>query len=127
MASDESEWLAVGIDYSQLPLSKGEPRVVAKKRREKADARDERACREIVRARDKGRCRIPNCHERERVEMHHVIYRSQSKRQKWNPANNCLLCKTHHDLRHAGVIHIAGNADEELIVTGDVDRLRFRL
>jgi hypothetical protein len=27
----------------------------------------------------------------------------------------------------AGVIHIAGNADDEIIVTGDVDRLRFRL
>lgn len=43
------------------------------------------------------------------------------------PANLVSLCHEHHQLRHAGVIHISGNADDEIIVTGDVDRLRFRL
>jgi len=41
--------------------------------------------------------------------------------------NNCLICTGHHALRHAGKIQIQGNADEELIITGDVDALRFRL
>lgn len=116
----------MAINYSGLPWAKPEPRIVTKKRKAKIDARDERACREIVRARDKGRCRVPNCNERE-VDMHHVIYRSQSKRMQWRPENNCLLCRGHHQLLHAGVIHISGNADEELVITGDVDRLRFRL
>jgi hypothetical protein len=33
----------------------------------------------------------------------------------------------HHQLEHAGVISISGNGDEEIIITGDVDALRFRL
>jgi 5-methylcytosine-specific restriction endonuclease McrA len=116
----------MAIDYSVLPLSKGTPRCVTKRREEKEAARDERACREIVRRRDKGRCRVPNCNERD-VEMHHVIPRSRSRRLKWAASNNCLLCKDHHDLRHAGVIQITGDANDELIITGDIDRLRFRL
>lgn len=112
----------------QIPgaIPKPEPRCVTKKRRDKVDARDERACREIVRARDKGRCQIPNCNERG-VEAHHIVFRSKSKARRWDPANLVSLCQDHHRLRHAGVIQISGNADMEIIVTGDVDRLRFRL
>lgn len=120
----------MAIDYSVFKdvggQPKPEPRIVTKKRREKEAARDERSCREAVKRRDKGRCRIPNCNGKD-VEMHHIIYRSHSSKHKWNPQNNCLLCHDHHQLRHAGIIHISGNADEELIITGDVDRLRFRI
>lgn len=116
----------MAIDYRGFAIPKPEPRAITKKRAEKLDQRNERACREIVRARDKGRCRIPNCNNRD-CEMHHIIARSRSSRRKWDPANNCLLCRDHHRLRHAGVIHISGNADEELIITGDVNALRFRL
>lgn len=116
----------MSIDYSVLGIPKGEPRILTKKRKQKLDQRDERACREIVRARDKGRCRVPNCNERN-VEMHHIVPRSRSSRHKWNPANNCLLCPSHHGLRHAGKIQISGDADAELIITGDVDLLKFRI
>lgn len=109
-----------------LKFGKPEPRVVTQKRREKVERSNERACREIVKARDQGHCRIPDCRNRD-VEMHHIVYRSKSSKRKWDPANNCLLCREHHQLRHAGVIQIGGNADEELIITGDVDALRFRL
>jgi 5-methylcytosine-specific restriction endonuclease McrA len=102
------------------------PRCVEKKRRQKLDAKDERAAREIVRGRDKGRCRIPNCNNRGE-HLHHIVYRSKSKRLRWDPRNLVSLCVEHHQLEHAGVISIAGNADEEIIVTGDMDALRFRL
>lgn len=108
------------------PQPKPEPRIVAKKRREKNALRDERACREIVRKRDGGRCRIPNCNNRD-VELHHIVYRSRASKRKWHPGNCCLLCRDHHALRHAGIIQIAGDADGELIITGDVDRLKFRI
>ncbi len=119
------------MDYSFLKdvpgaIQKPEPRCVSKARRDKIDAKDERACREIVRKRDKGKCRIPGCLERS-TEAHHIVYRSKSKARRWDPANLVSLCREHHQLRHAGVITISGNADEEIIVTGDVDRLRFRL
>lgn len=116
----------MAIDYSVFAIPKPEPRCVTKKRRDKVDQKDERACREIVRARDKGRCRIPNCNSRSE-HLHHIVYRSKSKRLRWNPANLVSLCADHHRLEHAGVISISGNADEEIVITGDVDRLRFRL
>jgi HNH endonuclease len=107
------------------PCPKPEPRCVVKRRREKVDAKNERAAREITRKRDKGRCRIPDCGERA-SELHHIVARSQSKRRRWDTANLVWLCRDHHRLRHAGVIHISGNADEEIVITGDINALRFR-
>lgn len=125
--SDANLEIRVSDDYYRsCALPKPEPRIVTKKRREKEDAKDERACRWVTRQRDGGHCRIPNCHEKA-AHLHHIIFRSKSKRLKW-ATHNCLwLCVDHHSLLHAGVIHISGNADDEIIVTGDVDRLRFRL
>lgn len=112
--------------YRTCAIPKPEPRCVTKRWREKRDAHDERACREIVRKRDHGKCRIPGCIDRA-TELHHIEYRSRARGRRFDPRNIVSLCADHHDLRHAGVIHISGNADEEIIVTGDVDRLRFRL
>jgi len=112
--------------YRTCAIPKPEPRCVSKKRRDKIDARDERACREIVRKRDGGKCRIPGCIERA-VEAHHIVYRSHSKARRWHPANLVSLCQDHHRLQHSGVIRISGNADDEIIVEGDTDALRFRL
>ena len=112
--------------YRTCAIAKPEPRCVAKRRAQKDDAKDERGARAAVRSRDQGRCRIPNCHERS-VHLHHIVYRSKSKRLRWRTENLVSLCADHHALEHAGVITISGNADEEIIVTGDVDRLRFRL
>lgn len=112
--------------HDEAGIPKPTPRVIQKAQRQKQDAKNERAAREITRARDKGRCRIPGCTEHA-TELHHIVPRSQSRRLKHDTRNLCWLCKSHHALRHAGVIQISGNADEELIVTGDVDRLRFRL
>lgn len=109
-----------------LRFAKPELRASTKKRREKLDAQNERAARAIVRKRDHGHCRIPNCKERSE-HLHHIVYRSRSKSLRWLPANLVSLCADHHALVHGGVIQISGNADEEIIVTGDVDRLRFRL
>lgn len=119
------------MDYSFLKdidgaIEKPEPRVITKRREQKHDAKNERAAREITRARDKGRCRIPNCNERA-MELHHIVGRAQSKRLRHDTRNLVWLCTDHHRLRHAGVIHISGNADEEIIVTGDMDALRFRI
>ncbi len=112
--------------YRTCAIPKPEPRCVTKLRRQKMDDKNERAAREITRKRDKGRCRIPGCSERG-TELHHIVPRSQSRRKRNLTSNLVWLCTDHHRLRHAGVISIDGDADEEIIVTGDVDRLRFRL
>lgn len=118
--------MTLGEYYRTCKIAKPEPRCLTKKRRDKVDAKNERACREIVRRRDHGKCRIPGCIERA-SDAHHIEYRSKSKARRWDPENLVSLCAEHHQLRHAGVIHISGNADEELIVTGDRDLLKFRL
>jgi 5-methylcytosine-specific restriction endonuclease McrA len=116
----------LGDYYRHAPIAKPEARCVTKKRQQKMDAKNERAAREITRKRDHGRCRIPNCHERA-TELHHIVARSQSKRRRWETSNLVWLCREHHQLRHAGEIQISGNADSEIIVTGDINKLRFRL
>jgi len=116
----------LGQFYRSCAIPKPEPRAVTKKRREKLDAKAERAAREIVRARDKGKCRIPGCSERA-VHLHHIVYRSKSKARRWDPSNLVSLCPSHHSLEHAGEITISGDADHEIIVTGNVEALRFRL
>lgn len=106
---------------------KPEPRILAKKRQKLDLSALERECRRMVKARDKGHCVVPGCKSREGVEMHHVVPRSLSKRARWLTSNNCLLCLTHHRLRHAGLITITGNADEELFIAGERKHLEFRL
>ena len=119
------------MDYSWLKeipgaIQKPEPRVIKKARKQKESDKAERACRQIVKARDKGRCRVPNCNNRD-VEMHHITFRSHSRKRKWDPKNNALICKRHHQMRHGGVIDIQGDADGELVITGDINALKFRL
>lgn len=108
------------------PISKGEPRCVTKKRMEKIEAKNERACREITRKRDLGKCRVPGCIDRA-LHLHHIEYRSASSRRKWHTSNCVWLCVDHHRLEHAGEITIRGNADLEIEVTGNLDLLKFRL
>jgi 5-methylcytosine-specific restriction endonuclease McrA len=112
--------------YQECGIPKPEPRCITSKRRAKLDAKAEREARAAVKARDKGRCRIPNCHERA-LHMHHIVYRSQSKKLRWVTSNLVSLCIDHHRLEHAGEIQISGNADEEITVRGNIDALRFRL
>lgn len=109
-----------------LAHPKAEPQVVTKTRRAKTDRHAERICRGIVKRRDKSRCVVPGCAAFGR-HMHHIVYRSKSKALRWATANNCLLCVSHHRLEHAGTITISGDADVEIVVSGDIDRLKFRL
>ncbi len=116
------------MDYTGFGFPKPEPRIVDKKRATKDAHKAERECRIFVKSRDKGRCVVPGCKTpREGIEMHHVIPRSRSRRLKHATSNNCLLCRDHHGLRHAGKIQITGNANGELIIRGDRKWLEFKL
>ena len=114
------------MNYEGLASPKPEPRVIAKLRAKKWDAKNERACREITRKRDHGKCRIPGCKERA-DHWCHIQARSLSRARRYDTANTLWLCADHHRLQHAGEITISGNADVEVFVTGNIDLLRFRL
>lgn len=110
-----------------IGFPKPEPRIVANKRRRLDLAALERECRAAVKRRDKGHCVVPGCKERTNLHLHHIVYRSHSRRMTWLTSNCCLVCPAHHALQHAGKIHISGNADEHLDITGERKYLEFKL
>ena len=113
--------------YRKAAIPKPVPRLIAKKRQEKLDAKNERAARTITRKRDAGKCRIPGCRDAAR-HLHHIVFRSQSKAARWRTSNLVWLCPEHHQMVHHRLIEISGDADRgELVITGDVNVLRFRL
>lgn len=112
--------------YQDCPIPKPEARCVTKRRTEKIEAKNERACREITRKRDLGKCRVPGCIDRA-LHLHHIQYRSASSKRKWATGNCVWLCADHHKLEHAHEIRISGDADGEILVTGNIDLLKFRL
>ena|SRR5262252_4250403 len=114
----------MGIDTSMLKFAKPVPRVVTKRAKRLDVLSQERICREVVRKRDKGRCVVPGCREKS-AHLHHIVYRSRGG--KWRSGNICSLCVGHHALVHAGQIQISGDANDELIITGPKEYLRFKL
>lgn len=116
---------SVFADVGGIPKhAKGDSRAEAKRAKRLDKQQRERECREAVKRRDKGKCVVPGCKERSE-HMHHITYRS--KGGKWRSENICSLCPSHHAMVHAGRIHISGNADDHLTITGDAAALRFRL
>lgn len=116
----------MGIDYGSLAFPKGKLAVEAKREKRLTDESLEDAARKAVRLRDGARCTVPGCREAG-VHLHHIVYRSRSKKLHWATSNLCFLCVAHHRLEHAGRIRVTGNADDELTITGEAKYLRFRL
>lgn len=110
-----------------LAFPKPEPRVIDKRQKRLDLAALERVCRAEVKRRDKSHCVVPGCKERTNLHLHHVVYRSHSRRMTWMTSNCCLVCPAHHALQHAGKISISGNADEHLTITGERKYLEFKL
>lgn len=120
----------MGIDTSDFAFPKASPgklRVEVKRDKRLTGAEQERKCREEVWARYGRKCAVPGCKE-QAVHQHHIVYRSQSKRLKYEPTNRVPLCEAHHKLEHAGKITIhPRTADGELIITGEKQYLTFKL
>lgn len=54
-----------------------------------------------VNERDNGRCRLLDKNCNGKIDLHHIIYRSEDK-SKINDVNNCImLCNYHHKLVHS--------------------------
>ena len=116
----------MGIDYSSLAHPKGKLRVEEKREQRLSQAEQERTARAAVRKRDGGKCVIPGCKEKAE-HLHHITYRSHSKKRKWHTGNLASLCVGHHAMVHAGRIRISGDADVHLDVFGDKKDLSFKL
>ncbi|MBX3127684.1 MAG: HNH endonuclease [Polyangiaceae bacterium] len=65
--------------------------------------------RRAVLLRDRATCRVPGCHRRRYVDVHHL--RAQSRGGEHSRRNCVCLCTTHHLLLHEGKLRIEGNAD----------------
>ena len=106
----------MSIDYNALgpgSIPKGTPRVIDRIQQKRDYAKQERECRIAVKQRDKGRCVVPGCREASK-HLHHIVYRSRGG--KWQSGNIASLCVMHHQMVHAALIQIDGNADEGLTI-----------
>ena len=75
-----------------------------------------RAIDRAVRLRDRHTCRVPNCHRRRYVDVHHLRFQSDGGEHS---RSNCVcLCTTHHALLHEGRLRIEGDAEGELMFYG---------
>lgn len=116
----------MGMDTSELAFPKPIRVIGKRKRRIENDAAEDECRKEVWRLYGR-KCVVPGCKEAA-VHQHHIVYRSQSKKLKYEPTNRAPLCQAHHELEHAGKITIhPRTADGELIVTGDREFLRFKL
>jgi hypothetical protein len=71
------------------------------------------AIRRAVLLRDHCRCRVPGCHRRRYVDVHHLVARSEGGEHS---RRNCItLCSTHHRRLHEGKLVITGDADAEAV------------
>jgi hypothetical protein len=60
--------------------------------------------------RDGGRCRVPGCRSARGLELHHIVHRADGgSHDAWNLI---LCCRSCHQAHHAGVLAIAGTADD---------------
>jgi len=117
----------MGIDTSGFAFPKGTTRVEEKRASRLTDDAAERVCRMEVWRRYGRKCCVPGCKE-PAVHQHHIVYRSRSRRLKYEPSNRAPICQAHHDLEHAGKITIhPRTADGELIITGERKYLEFKL
>lgn len=117
----------MGIDWSVLTLKKGPLGVERKREKRLTDDEAERQCREEVWRLFGRKCNVPGCRELA-VHQHHIVYRSKSRRLKFDPWNRAPLCQAHHDLEHGGKITILPRTpDGELIIVGEAKYLRFKL
>jgi 5-methylcytosine-specific restriction endonuclease McrA len=97
--------------YYGQPCPKDQPRFLERQDRKRQLEKSERECRRAVRIRDHGRCVVPAC-KASAQHAHHIVYRSRGGR--WQSGNVCSLCALHHQMVHAALIRISGNADVRL-------------
>jgi DprA winged helix domain len=71
------------------------------------------AVKNAVLLRDRCRCRVPGCHLRRYVDVHHLV--EQCKGGAHSRRNCVTLCTRHHQWLHAGKLRIEGNGDGELV------------
>jgi hypothetical protein len=77
--------------------------------------------RDLVWARDEGRCRFPGCRATRNLGLHHLRYRMHGGSH--DPANMLVLCDGHHKLLHVGVVTVEGRAPDALVFTRDGEAL----
>jgi Holliday junction resolvasome RuvABC DNA-binding subunit len=73
--------------------------------------------RDLVWARDGGRCRFPGCRAARNLALHHLEFQMHGGTH--TESNLVLLCDGHHKLLHDGVISITGQAPDALVFMRD--------
>jgi 5-methylcytosine-specific restriction endonuclease McrA len=67
------------------------------------------ATRRAVLVRDQGRCQVPGCAHRRHLELHHILPRAE--RGGHQAENLVVMCWTHHEMLHRGIIGVQRGPD----------------
>lgn len=94
-----------------LLFPKQSPRVVDRIHRKAELAKEERACRLAVDARDKRRCFYPGC-KAVASDKHHIVASSVRGQRRWRTDDILSACREHHGYFKAGLIRVEGNPDK---------------
>ena len=73
------------------------------------------ATRRAVLIRDQGRCQVPGCGHQHHLELHHTLPRAEQGGHQ--SANLVVLCWTHHEMLHRGIIGVQRGSDGQLAWT----------
>jgi len=130
-ASQEARGAALPITAAELVRVECDAEVVREADIAAAEARGARRpvptltiptkVRDLVWARDCGRCRFPGCRATRNLAFHHLEFQMHGGQHV--ESNLILLCDGHHKLLHDGVISITGRAPEQLVFARDGRRL----
>ena len=89
----------------------------AGRRRPQATSTIPTKTRDLVWARDEGRCRFPGCRAMRHLALHHIVFREHGgSHDEWNLV---LLCDGHHKQLHDGLVTITGRAPDDLVFVRD--------
>ncbi len=57
-----------------------------------------RVWKKTIRKRDRRKCQFPSCHERKKLQCHHIIRWADCPELRYDIKNGILLCKHHHGI-----------------------------
>lgn len=80
-----------------------------------------KAARNAVYKRDRGKCQYPDCKERKRLHVHHILPYADHHSLRLETSNLILLCKAHHEYITGSELIFAKLFNE--IVTANEKRL----
>jgi len=122
----------MAIDYSHFAFAKGQPRVLAERAQKNAEEREWERTKAAVDARDKRVCQVTGTKlvsgavdPWQRLERHHLEYRSKNKGRRWTEWNVWSVSAAVHQLIHGGALQVLNRAGQKAKDVREIDHVAW--